>query len=84
MIIIIICISDIYRDVYFMIICICNNVNSATIKSSIDMGAGTVQAVREATSAAACCGKCQFKVHSLIQDHVVDSSQLLKQTAIQA
>lgn len=62
----------------FMIVCICNNVNSDTIKTSIDMGATTVQAVREATGAAACCGKCQFKVHSLIQDHVIDLGQLPK------
>lgn len=66
-----------------MIICICNNVNSETIKSSIDMGATTVQAVRDATGAASCCGKCQFKVHSLIQDHIVDSVQVEKRTATQ-
>jgi len=61
-----------------MIVCICNNVNSETINSAIDMGATTIQSVRKATGAASCCGKCQFKVHSLIQDHVVDPSQLMK------
>lgn len=66
-----------------MVICICNNVNSETINSAIEMGANSVQAVRDATGAASCCGKCQFKVHSLIQDHVVDSSQLMKHAAKQ-
>lgn len=66
-----------------MIVCICNNVNSETINAAIDMGATSVQTVREATGAASCCGKCQFKVHSLIQNHVVDTSQLMKQAAIQ-
>jgi bacterioferritin-associated ferredoxin len=72
------------KDDYFMIVCICNNVNSETISSAVDMGATTVQAVRKATRAASCCGKCQFKVHSLIQSHIVDSTQLLKQVATQA
>lgn len=67
-----------------MIVCICNNVNSETITAAIDMGANTVQAVREVTGAASCCGKCQFKVHSLIQGHVAESSPLMQQTAIQA
>ena len=79
MIIITICVTDYQRDDYFMIVCICNNVNSATIKSSIDMGATTVQAVREITKASSCCGKCQFKVNSLIQNHVTDSTQFPKQ-----
>jgi len=71
------------KDDYFMIVCICNNVNSETIKTAIDMGANSVQTVREVTGAAACCGKCQFKVHSLIQNHVVDSSQLMQHAATQ-
>jgi bacterioferritin-associated ferredoxin len=53
-----------------MIICICNNVNSQTIKSAIDCGANSVERVREVTGASACCGKCQFKVNRLVQDHV--------------
>jgi bacterioferritin-associated ferredoxin len=57
-----------------MIICVCNNVNSATIESSIEMGATTVDAVREDTGAASCCGKCQFKVNRLLQDS--DSASL--------
>lgn len=52
-----------------MIICICNNVNSQTIKTAIDSGANNVEHVRETTGASACCGKCQFKVNRLIQDH---------------
>lgn len=67
-----------------MIICICKNVNSETINASIEMGATTVQAVREATGAASCCGKCQFKVHSLIQNHVAEASSLPKKVATQA
>ena len=72
------------KDENPMIVCICNNVNSETISSAIDMGATTVQSVREATGAASCCGKCQFKVHSLIQSHVVDSNQIMKLAATQA
>jgi bacterioferritin-associated ferredoxin len=66
-----------------MIVCICNNVNSETISSAIGMGATTVQTVREATGAASCCGKCQFKVHRLIQNHVVDSNLLIQHSAKQ-
>tara|TARA_R110002111_G_scaffold125940_13_gene190437 strand:- start:445 stop:642 length:198 start_codon:yes stop_codon:yes gene_type:complete len=53
-----------------MIVCICNNVNSATIESAIELGATSVDAVKAATGAASCCGKCQFKVNRLVQDHV--------------
>jgi len=38
------------------------------------MGATTVDAVREDTGAASCCGKCQFKVNRLLQDS--DSANL--------
>jgi bacterioferritin-associated ferredoxin len=55
-----------------MIVCICNNVRSEQIKESIALGASSVHEVREATTATACCGKCQFKVNSLIQKHAVD------------
>ena len=51
-----------------MIVCICNNINSAMINASIDNGATTVDAVREQTGAAACCGKCQFKVNRLLHE----------------
>jgi len=51
-----------------MIVCICNNVNSETIHASIDDGASTVEAVREQTGAAACCGKCQFKVNRMLHE----------------
>lgn len=53
-----------------MIVCICNNVNSATIESAIELGASSVDDVKSATGAASCCGKCQFKVNRLVQDHV--------------
>jgi len=55
-----------------MIVCICNNVNSATIKSVLDQGVNTIQGVREKTQATACCGKCQFKVNGLIQAHTAE------------
>lgn len=83
MTIITICIRYI-KDDYSMIVCICNNVNSETINAAIDMGATSVQTVRKATGAASCCGKCQFKVHRLIQHHIVDSNQLIKHVATQA
>ena len=38
------------------------------------MGATTVDAVREDTGAASCCGKCQFKVNRLLQN--ADSANL--------
>jgi len=53
-------------------------VNSAAIESSIEMGATTVDAVREDTGAASGCGKCQFKVNGLIQA-TLSNSDCLKQ-----
>lgn len=64
-----------------MIVCVCNNVNSATIESSIEMGATTVDAVREDTGAASCCGKCQFKVNGLISDTLSSKTDCLKQAS---
>jgi len=61
-----------------MIVCICNNINSATIQSSIEQGASSVDAVKEATGAASCCGKCQFKVNRLVQDHVPEQQPALQ------
>lgn len=51
-----------------MIVCICNNVNADAIHSSIDNGACSVDSIREETGAAACCGKCQFKVNRILQE----------------
>lgn len=51
-----------------MIVCICNNVNTSTIKSSIERGACSVDDVRESTGATSCCGKCQFKVNAIVND----------------
>ena len=59
-----------------MIVCVCNNVNVATIEASIEMGATTVDAVREDTGAASCCGKCQFQVNRLVQDTLAENSCL--------
>ena len=52
-----------------MIVCVCNNVNVEKVKASIDAGADTLEAIRETTGAAACCGKCQFKVNRVLQQH---------------
>ncbi len=51
-----------------MIVCICNNINTATIETAIENGATSLEAIRECTSAGACCGKCQFKVNRVLQD----------------
>lgn len=51
-----------------MIVCICNNVNSDSIHASIDAGACSVDAIRNETGAASCCGKCQFKVNRILHD----------------
>ncbi|MDO8827832.1 bacterioferritin-associated ferredoxin [Methylophaga sp.] len=56
-----------------MIVCVCNNVNVDKVKASIDAGAATLEAIRETTGAAACCGKCQFRVNSVLQQHAPHS-----------
>ena len=58
-----------------MIVCVCNNVNSATIESAVEMGATTIDAVRETTCAG---GKCQFKVNRVVQDTLADSSCVIQ------
>jgi bacterioferritin-associated ferredoxin len=57
-----------------MIVCICNNVNSDAIHSAIDNGACSVDAIREDTGAATCCGKCQFKVNRILHDRQQDGA----------
>jgi bacterioferritin-associated ferredoxin len=66
-----------------MIVCICNNVNSDTIKSTLEKGVTTIQGIREETGATGCCGKCQFKVNGLINDHCSrhEISELARQEA---
>lgn len=49
-----------------MIVCICNNVNSATIEQAVDAGARNLETIRATTGAAGCCGKCQFKVNRVL------------------
>lgn len=56
-----------------MIACICNNVNSATIENAVEMGATSIDDVRESTGATSCCGKCQFKVNRIVQDTLSDA-----------
>ena len=58
-----------------MIVCICNNVNTDAIHSSIDAGACSVEGIREDTGAASCCGKCQFKVNRILQDRQSEALQ---------
>lgn len=53
-----------------MIVCICNNVNSETIKSTLDSGVTSLKGICDKTGATNCCGKCKFKVNALIQDHI--------------
>lgn len=58
-----------------MIVCVCNNVNVDKVKASIDAGAATLDAIRECTGAAASCGKCQFKVNRVLQQHALQSNE---------
>jgi len=55
-----------------MIICVCKNINSATVKASIEDGASSVEEVRAATGASSSCGKCQFKVNGLINESAAE------------
>jgi len=64
-----------------MIVCICNNVNSDAIHASIDNGACSVDAIRNETGAASCCGKCQFKVNRILHDRQQADTQILANTA---
>ncbi|HBX60481.1 MULTISPECIES: (2Fe-2S)-binding protein [unclassified Methylophaga] len=58
-----------------MIVCVCNNVNVDKVKASIDAGADSLEAIRECTGAAASCGKCQFKVNRVLQQHAPQLSE---------
>jgi bacterioferritin-associated ferredoxin len=64
-----------------MIVCICNNVNSDSIHASIDNGACSVDAIRNDTGAASCCGKCQFKVNRILHDRQQAEAQTLLSAA---
>jgi bacterioferritin-associated ferredoxin len=59
-----------------MIVCICNNVNSATIKSTLESGVTSLKGICEETGATSCCGKCKFKVNALIQDHIPEDNAI--------
>lgn len=52
-----------------MIVCVCNNVNVNTLKSHIEEGADSLEKLRTCTGAGDCCGKCQFKVNRVLQQH---------------
>ncbi len=51
-----------------MVFCLCNNVNSKTIKDSIDNGDRTLEAVRRSTGASTCCGKCEYHVSKMLDE----------------
>lgn len=53
-----------------MIVCVCKNINSKQILDSVIGGASSVEQVRAETGASSCCGKCQFRVNSLVQDQL--------------
>ena len=57
-----------------MIVCICKNVNVHAIQTTIASGIDTLEGIREATGAGACCGKCQFKVNRVLTQHVGQSN----------
>jgi len=65
-----------------MIVCICNNVNSEAINASIDDGANSLEAIREETGAAGCCGKCQFKVNRMLNERQADSAAVCMSEAV--
>tara|TARA_R100000988_G_C3998528_1_gene167372 strand:- start:1639 stop:1833 length:195 start_codon:yes stop_codon:yes gene_type:complete len=50
-------------------------VNVDKVKASIDAGADSLEAIRECTGAAASCGKCQFKVNRVLQQHAPQLSE---------
>lgn len=58
-----------------MIVCVCNNVNDSSVKASIDAGAASIEAICEVTGAGACCGKCQFKVNRVLQQHTPKAAE---------
>jgi bacterioferritin-associated ferredoxin len=66
-----------------MIVCICKNVNSNTIKEKLNEGVTTIRGLHKETGAMGCCGKCKFKINALIQSHIPESSSstLVAQTS---
>jgi len=67
-----------------LIVCICKNINTAQIVETVKAGARTLEDVREKTGASSCCGKCQFKVNSLVNDQLSSDSSSLFYEASQS
>lgn len=65
-----------------MVICLCNNVNSKTIKDSIDQGAKTLDAVRKSTGASTCCGKCEYHVSKMLDEAEIAEASAFPQAAM--
>jgi bacterioferritin-associated ferredoxin len=59
-----------------MIVCICNNVNDATIKSAVREGATTIASVSKKTKAGSCCGKCTCKINNVIESVLCEPHHL--------
>lgn len=66
-----------------MIVCVCNNVNVNTLKSHIEQGADSLEKLRTCTGAGDCCGKCQFRVNRVLQQHSQQFSQTAENDAAQ-
>lgn len=56
-----------------MIVCICHNINERTISSAIQAGANNIPALQAHTGAGTCCGTCQSRLESLIEQHAAES-----------
>ncbi len=52
-----------------MYVCICKNVSDSQVRSAIEKGARTVEAVGRATRAGTCCGACHDEIDDLIDRH---------------
>ncbi len=54
------------------IVCNCMGVTNGMIKSAVDAGANTLEAVQEATGASTVCGACLEDVERLIAEFVAE------------
>jgi bacterioferritin-associated ferredoxin len=48
--------------------CICNAVTDDEVVTAVDLGAGTVEAVGDATCAGTTCGTCHGRLEELIME----------------
>jgi bacterioferritin-associated ferredoxin len=49
-------------------VCNCYNVTIQDVKDAIDKGAANLDEVKEATSAATCCGACEEYLTSIVNE----------------